>query len=211
MIVRCRTSLAPRAERCFVVNGGLTLHGFSDITWAVPVTLDIVKMRMDQGDLNSVDPQVVDVRFLTTGAPVADDDVNLYPPPPSGDGVRDAPTNLPDARTLAWPWVVLGCGVLLLTISVVMLCRRRRRRSDIDEAASQDSAEKALYNPDVIEDPYMQDTKVAAVHPHALSRSPMLLPTSSTSPRVFQSPSEDDSEDDSDAGIIYRQRPRHFI
>jgi hypothetical protein len=161
---------------------------------------------MDQGDLNSVDDHVVDVRYLNNGAPVADDDASLYAPPP--DGVRDATTTQPDARALAWPWVVLGCGVLLLAVSVALL--RRRRRSDIDDAASQDSAEKALYNPDAVDDPYLQDTKVT-VNPHALSSSPMLLPNSNASPRVFQSPSGDESEDDSDAGFLYRQRPRHFI
>lgn len=215
MTVRCRTALVPGAERCFVVNGGLTLHGFSDITWARPIALEIVKLHMDNGDLNSVDGHVVDVRFLTTGAPVVDDDANLYPPPPTSGGGSDGARDDPGAASassasgpLAWPWVVLGCGVVLFAVSLVMW--RRRRRSEIDEAASLDSAEKALYDPEGIEDPYLRDTKVA-VHPSTLNSSPMLLPSTSTSPRVFQSPSEDESEDDSDAGLMYRQRQRHFI
>jgi hypothetical protein len=206
--------LVPGAERCFVVNGGLTLHGFSDITWARPIALEIVKLHMNNGDLNSVDGHVVDVRFLTTGAPNVDDDANLYPPPPNSggnsSGVRDDPSaaSAPAAGALAWPWVVMGCGFVLFAVSLVMW--RRRRRSEIDEAASLDSAEKALYDPEEIEDPYLRDTKVA-VNPNTLSTSPMLLPSSSTSPRVFQSPSEDESEDDSDAGLMYRERQRHFI
>jgi hypothetical protein len=52
------------AARCFIIQGGFTILGYGDISWAGPLALLLTKEAMDGGKLNNINPDVVDVHFL---------------------------------------------------------------------------------------------------------------------------------------------------
>lgn len=129
--VLCQTPLVEGADRCFIINGGLTLVGDDDVNWAVPIALDLVEWTMYDGLLNNVHPDVVDVQFLHATEGVGDTgEVIELPPSPtplygSPSGARDGNPNQ------AWPWVILGGGLFILLAAVVLA--RRRLRSDRED------------------------------------------------------------------------------
>lgn len=155
---------------------------------------------MDHGHVNatSIDSSdgVVAIQYLTEGAPSvfgdddtagsANNDNPAYTPPPSstggGESAREPPSNSNSqsdgATASAWPWVILGGGLILLGLAIWMCGRRRRYRKkaafDGEDDHSLDSDEKPLdqydyaYRP--AEDAYLQeDTDVPSTSANSTS------------------------------------------
>jgi len=147
-----------------VVNGRLTLYGQSNITWAVPITLDLIRLTLDDGGLDDVNPDVVDVSFRREGIPTydfgspadwLDDDGGGGGDGGGADELGGSIGSDPKTSAEAWPWVVLGGGLFVLLAALAMLRRRIRRNSDTDgyEEASRtvppgDTAETYLQDDD---------------------------------------------------------------
>lgn len=130
ILVTCQTRLVAGAERCFVVNGGFTLVGNKNISWAVPIGLDLTSLMMQNGLLNDVYSQIVDVRFLHAitnsssrpGERIAGAGKN-------NNNTIDSIQTQPQVADAAWPWVLLGCGFFAaLTMSIMIAKRLKERR-----------------------------------------------------------------------------------
>jgi len=211
-IVRCRTSLVQGAERCFVVNGQLTLVGDSNIRWAVPVTLDLVRLTMDDGMLNDIHQDVIDVQYLNAGIPEYDfgGDNSGDGSSSDGDGYGGPSTiKSDDGAIQAWPWVVLGCGVFLLVAGLYLIRKRlqRNRNKDTDgyEAASRSSPAPVL--PGIegsFSDSYLQDEEAERYRspPNGSNRLNQTV-ASPRSPKLHLFENSDDDD--------YEMKTRHFI
>ena len=134
--VLCRTALVPGADRCFIINGGLTLYGKNNISWAVPLTLNLIKHTMNYGALNDEYTGLVDVRFLNKGYINTLPDSSNPSDPSTGDDNVDDLVAKPEAtitnnesKKENWMWVVLGCGLFVL-LTAVFVIRRRKRQAD---------------------------------------------------------------------------------
>jgi len=121
--VRCHTPLEPGADRCFVVNGGLTLVGDSDtIRLEVEPTMRLIRKSMNHGKLNYVHPDIVDIHFIGSGHTISSTGNG------NDDGVTPANNSSPESQPVqVWPWILLGGG-LFVFISIFFVARRRKQR-----------------------------------------------------------------------------------
>lgn len=194
--VQCRTELVEGADRCFVVNGGITMNGSKDIAWVVPVVLDLISFSMNQGMLNNVHEDVIDVRFLNPGIE-SGIDVGLSPTPSPTQDLGNVGSDRDGTNTEynePWPWIVLGFGIVLL-ISVAFLIQRRLR-SIRKEQEEYDEVSRVT-PPD---DPYLKDGG-RYVNPSAASLPVISLDTNE--PDIF-------IDDDLEQNDSFEQRRRYF-
>jgi len=128
--VRCRTPLVEGAKRCFIVSGGFSLVSADDsqnLDWAVPAALNATKYIMNQGQLNRVNPDILDVSFLEmvdekniTQAP--DQPTKQFPP----DTVDPPKVKAGGNKIETWPWLFIGLGVIFV-VMIALIVRRRNR------------------------------------------------------------------------------------
>lgn len=139
--VNCRTPLVEGADRCFLVNGGLTLQGKDNIAWALPLAAGLVKLTMNNKMLNDVHPDVVDVRFMELF-----DRTNSETPQVGTGGINGTTDNgttpLNSTTTsysaAAWPWVLLGIGLFLILAGLFAIRRRMQFLKEDDNTSTYD-------------------------------------------------------------------------
>ena len=123
--------------------------GSSDISWAGPLALTLTKEAMDEGKLNNVNPDVVDVKFLEalnttivfnnelslrpSMSPTADTNIN-----PNGlDSIGS--DNVP-----GWSWALVSIGVVAFFVALCILARKlgyRKERNAIGQFDPDESAD----------------------------------------------------------------------
>jgi hypothetical protein len=137
------------AARCFIIQGGFTLLGEGDISWAGPVALLITEESMSEGRLNRINPDVVDVSFLealsTTisfgnGTLIADNmgtstgttgtgnntmgnatDITLPPDPVNPIvTIGGSDNNIP-----GWSWALVASGIIAFFVALCYLAKNR--------------------------------------------------------------------------------------
>lgn len=222
--VLCRNSLVEAAERCYVVNGRLTLYGDDDISWALPIALDLVRLNMDDGGLNEVHPEIVDVRYRGDGIPdYSNTIIGIWPDRGDGDGdggsefggegnntlagggPDDDATSPPgssitgtqgDGATVqAWPWVVLGCGLLVLLTAVYVIRRRIRGGSSARDGGYEEASKISNPPPPDDDDSYLQEFRDGdGDNNNSSSFGQRLFGSSPNSPGLFFADSEDSME-----------------
>lgn len=146
-VVTCQTDLVEDAARCFVVGGVFTLIGRdenTDFEWFGPASLLELKAIMERGEFNGVDADVVDVQFVNGNVTLPAR--GTLPPQvvgDIGDGVDDQISS-----TEAWPWVVLGIGVMVFFLIVFYMNRcavkRQKRIEDDNQNLSQVAASSSV-------------------------------------------------------------------
>lgn len=122
----------PGAARCFKILGGFTLLADEDISWAEPLALLLTREAMNDGDLNNVNADVVDVRFLEalnstlviknstlfpTLAPIGNDDTLVGIEGPLSSDIP------------GWSWALIGTGVVAAILAILFLLRNLREQS----------------------------------------------------------------------------------
>ena len=121
LTVTCLTDLVDGAENCFIVDGGFTLLADlaeEDISWAVDPTLFATELLLNNGELDDVHPDVIEVRFISKDV----DAVN---------GTERGTVGIAAAEgddLQAWPFVVLSLGALFLAGGAIGLRRKQLRR-----------------------------------------------------------------------------------
>jgi hypothetical protein len=145
-IVRCRTGLVGLAARCFIIKGGFTLLGSGDISWAGPLALTLTKEAMDEGKLNNVNPDVVDVKFLealdtTTGF---NNEASLSPSMSPTAGVDpNGFVSIGSDNVPGWSWALVSVGVIAFFVAVCILARKLGSRKERDAPGQFDPDESA--------------------------------------------------------------------
>jgi len=133
--VQCRTRLVAGASRCFSVGGNYTLYGDGDLSWAVPLALLETERNINQGLLDDVHPDVVDVQFIR---PASQDDHQFFDNPDRTRGPQTRP--VPDAETQdddrleTWASALIALAVLV-SLAVAFVLGRRRRRNAYSQAS----------------------------------------------------------------------------
>jgi hypothetical protein len=136
--VTCRTELVGSAARCFIVEGGFTILGDGDISWAGPLALVLTQEAMDGGRLNNVNPDVVDVRFLeafnstitfnndtlviSTNNTVNSTDGGDGNGNQTGSGIVTIGSK--DNDVPGWSWALVSIGIVAFFVAVAYLVRR---------------------------------------------------------------------------------------
>lgn len=108
---------------------------------------------MDDGNLNNVHPDVIDVRFVgrldETGIPSEVDGGSNVLIPPDGPAKNNSHSSSNQVR--AWPWSLLALGIT--TICVCIYLYRNRRRNQLDDNSFREDATNAPRDTDNIKEP----------------------------------------------------------
>jgi hypothetical protein len=138
------------AARCFIVKGGFTLLGNGDISWAGPLALQLTKEAMDEGKLNTVNPDAVDVRFLealNTTIVFNNETVvtipTMSPTGAPGGGNPNVQSIGSDDAVPGWSWALVSIGIIAFFLSLCILYRKRR-----DQGNQKDRNPNGEFNPD---------------------------------------------------------------
>jgi hypothetical protein len=183
------------AARCFIVEGGFTVLGDGDISWAGPLALILTKEAMDGGKLNNVNPDVVDVRFLealnTTisynNETLNDDAINGNDDAINGNGTIDPVVQSIGSNDVpGWSWALVSVGIIAFLVALCILARKlgsRKERNptgqfDPDEATDMRSGMQAPIDADEGVSSSWMD--VAASEGESNYSDPLLPPTGST-------------------------------
>lgn len=104
---------------------------------------------MDDGNLNNVHPDVIDVRFVgrldETGIPSEVDGGSNVLIPPDGPAKNNSHSSSNQVR--AWPWSLLALGIT--TICVCIYLYRNRRRNQLDDNSFREDATNAPETPTI--------------------------------------------------------------
>lgn len=143
LAVQCDTGLKPGADRCFRVAGGFTLLSDEDISWAGPLALALTREAMNEGRLNDVNEDIVDVLFLEAlPLEFSDNDNTIPSPSPTAAVTRvigDDDDNTiggidkglgSDDKIPGWSWALISIGIVAFLIAVFALCRKARGKND---------------------------------------------------------------------------------
>ena len=213
-----------------MINGGYTLVGNKNISWAVPIGIDLTSLMMQNGLLNDVYSQIVDVRFLHAitnssarpGERIAGEGKN--------NNTIDSIQTQPQVADAAWPWVLLGCGFFAALTMSIMIAKRLKERRGYHKSTSKNAPranEAGVVSTSGSEEDTAHDTLyLQGTHSTALARTftdPVLLTTS----HIAEGDEEDDDDDSSEVSSPYRdsvssrsestgvdsfeQRKRHFV
>jgi hypothetical protein len=139
------------AARCFIVQGGFTLLGNGDISWAGPLALMLTKEAMDEGKLNNVNPDVVDVRFLealnTTIEFNNETSVTIPTMSPAGASGGGDPDGLVESigsdDVPGWSWALVSIGIIAFFVALCILARKlgdRKERNPTGQFEPEESA-----------------------------------------------------------------------
>jgi hypothetical protein len=197
--VTCRTELVGAAARCFIVEGGFTILGDGDISWAGPLALLLTEEAMNGGKLNNINPDVVDVRFLEAlnSTITFNNDTLVIPPTnttvnPTGGGDNGNQTGNPivsigsnDNDVPGWSWALVSIGIVAFFVAIAYLVRRlagQKRGNetgqfDPDEATDLRSGMQAPIDADEANSPSWTD--VAASEGESKYSDPLLPPAGS--------------------------------
>jgi hypothetical protein len=149
--VRCRTGLVGLAARCFIIKGGFTLLGNGDISWAGPLALMLTKEAMDEGKLNNVNPDVVDVKFLEALNTTIVFNNDTFALPTMSPTVVDANTNPTrvvesigsDDNVPGWSWALVSIGIIAFFVALCILARKLREGKERNATGQFDPDESA--------------------------------------------------------------------
>lgn len=118
------------ARRCFIVSGALTLLSQEDslpLSWTDPYARVSTKQMMENGVLNSVHPDVVDVSFIVEfgddGQPVNNVDLS-----PTSAPAVEVKAISEENKMEPWAWVLLSFGIIGVLFAIFAIRRRQRRR-----------------------------------------------------------------------------------
>lgn len=119
MIVPCRGELTNAANGCYVIDGTLTLFSDSELDETLLDTIPgLIQMAMNNGDYDSVDPNIVQVSYredLENDANEIDDETT---------------TSSEDDGTLpVFALVFVGFGALLTLVFIFLFVGRRYERN----------------------------------------------------------------------------------
>ena len=125
--VRCRTPLVGDARRCFLVSGAFTVLSSDDslpLNWTEPYIRVSTKQMMEDGVLNSVHPDVIEVSYFVDFG--------------DGEDVGDlSPTVAPNmvVKTVSeekkmepWAWVLISFGIIGVLVALFAIRRRQKRQ-----------------------------------------------------------------------------------
>jgi hypothetical protein len=107
------------------VSGALTISSQDDslpLNWTEPFVVVSAKEMMEQGRLNAVHPDVVDVSYVVDFGDGDGPDTNLTATNPP---VIEVETVSEEKKVEPWAWVLLSLGILG---GFVAFCAFRRRR-----------------------------------------------------------------------------------
>jgi hypothetical protein len=137
------------AARCFIVKGGFTLLGNGDISWAGPLALMLTKEAMDEGKLNNVNPDVVDVKFLEAlnTTIVFNNDTSARPSMSPTIGTIVDPDGLVKSigsdDVPGWSWALVSIGIIAFFVALCILARKLGDRKERDATGQFDPDESA--------------------------------------------------------------------
>lgn len=154
--VRCQTGLVDLAARCFIVQGGFTLLGNGDISWAGPLALLLTKEIMDEGKLNNVNPDAVDVRFLealnttitfNNGTVIVPSSTNTTNTTGGGDADGFVTNIGSDDNVPGWSWALVSIGIIAFFVALCILARKLGDRKERNAAGRFDPDESTDMRP----------------------------------------------------------------
>jgi hypothetical protein len=106
---------------CWVIQGGITLFGSGDLSWADEVVQKALNVAMNSGkfDNGAINSNVIYVRHIPPGTIL-----NATIDQVRGGDDED------DGETPVWAWVLIALGVLglLLALTYLILKRRQQRQ-----------------------------------------------------------------------------------
>lgn len=112
------------------MSGALTLLSQDDsllLNWTEPYALVSTKQMMDNGVLNSVHPDVIDVSYIVefnnNDDNPGDSDLSRTVAPTMGTVAVSE-----DNKMEPWAWVLISLGVLGLMAALVAIRRRQKRQ-----------------------------------------------------------------------------------
>jgi hypothetical protein len=160
--VKCRTQSERPEDRCYIIRGQVTTFWGNDSQptttlslfsttrnfqsdnssattknltwWATDAVKSVTKQAMDNGEFNTVHPDIHDIFFITK-LPFDPNNATIFGgespivEPPGDEQPRDVDQ---DDNDEAWPWIMLSLGIccsLLLLLLVRKLARRHKCHS----------------------------------------------------------------------------------
>ena len=122
-----------RHQRAFTLIG---VNEDADFEWFEPRSLLEIKEAMERGEFNDIDPEIVDVQFVSGNVTLPER--GTLPPNAIRDG--GGGETIESDVAVTWPWLMLGVGVMVFFFAIFSMNKCAVQRKERIEAEHQSQA-----------------------------------------------------------------------